>query len=309
MSESADFAGAAARLLEQYAADPTPSTRVLIVTLFGDAIVPHAEDAWLGSISQLLHPLGITDRLVRTSVRRLVAEGVLTNRQEGRRSFYSVHPKAQATFWRAEQRIYRSKPPVWDGQWTLAILDGDADAGARQTVRRHLGWMGFGALTPTVLASPTLQPHEVIEELSPKYRPLLILTRSTVDGTAETITDEQMVERTLPLDRLKADYEAFIHRYGDLANALLDEAEIDPATAFAMRSLMVSDYRRIVLADPGLPDELVPPGWPERRAAHIAARLYRSLVGPSDTQLAAVCVTGTGSIILRAEAYANRFVS
>ena len=95
----------------------------------------------------------------------------------------------------------------------------------------------------------------------------------------------------------------------DEANALLDEADIDPATAFAMRSLMVSDYRRIVLADPGLPDELVPPGWPERRAAHIAARLYRSLVGPSDSQLAAVCVTGTGSIILRAEAYANRFAS
>ncbi|NCG38074.1 MAG: phenylacetic acid degradation operon negative regulatory protein PaaX [Actinobacteria bacterium] len=307
MSKPASFSTGAARLLEAYAADPTPSTRVLIVTLFGDAIVPHAGEAWLGSLSRLLEPLGITDRLVRTSVRRLVAEGLLINRQEGRRSFYSVHPNARSTFWRAEQRIYRSYPPVWDGRWTLAIIDADTEADTRQAIRRRLGWMGFGALTPTVLASPTLQPEEIIEELDSHHRSLLVLTRSTVDGTAETISDDQIVERILPLARLKADYEDFIFRYGDLADSVVDARGIDAATAFAVRSLMVSDYRRIVLADPGLPDELVPAEWPERRAADVAARLYRSLVGPSDQQLAAACITSAGSLVLQPEAYANRF--
>ena len=290
MSKPASFSTGAARLLEAYAADPTPSTRVLIVTLFGDAIVPHAGEAWLGSLSRLLEPLGITDRLVRTSVRRLVAEGLLINRQEGRRSFYSVHPNARSTFWRAEQRIYRSYPPVWDGRWTLAIIDADTEADTRQAIRRRLGWMGFGALTPTVLASPTLQPEEIIEELDSRHRSLLVLTRSTVDGTAETISDDQIVERILPL-----------------AHSVVDACGIDAATAFAVRSLMVSDYRRIVLADPGLPDELVPAEWPERRAADVAARLYRSLVGPSDQQLAAACITSAGSLVLQPEAYANRF--
>ncbi len=307
MSEPARFSTGAARLLEGYAADPTPSARVLIVTLFGDAIVPHAEDAWLGSLSQLLHPLGITDRLVRTSVRRLVAEGLLINRQEGRRSYYSVHPDARSSFWRAEQRIYRSQPPAWDGQWTIAIIDAETEAESRQAIRRDLSWLGFGALTPTVLISPTLQPRETIVELDPKYRRLLALTRSTVDGTSGTITNQQLVERTLPLARLKADYEDFTTRYGGLAESVGAAGEIKPDTAFAVRSLMVSDYRRIVLADPGIPEELVPAGWPERRAFEVAAQLYRALIGPSDERLAATCVTGAGPLALHPEAYASRF--
>lgn len=309
MSKPASFSTGAARLLEAYAADPTPSARVLIVTLFGDAIVPHADDAWLGSLSQLLHPLGITDRLVRTSVRRLVAEGLLINRQEGRRSFYSVHPNAQSSFWRAEQRIYRSQPPTWDGQWTTAIIDAEAEAEARQAIRRDLGWLGFGALTPTVLISPTLQPSEVIGELDPRYRPLVTLARSTVDGTGGTITNEQLVKRTLPLERLKADYESFTERYGGLAALVGVASDINPDTAFAVRSLMVSDYRRIVLADPGIPEELVPADWPERDAFDVAAQLYRALVAPSDERLAATCITGSGPLRLHAEAYTNRFAA
>ena len=307
MSDSARFAAGAQRLLETYRANPTPSARVLIVTLFGDAIVPHAEDAWLGSLAALLEPLGITDRLVRTSVRRLVAEGLLINRQEGRRSFYSVHPGARSTFWRAEQRIYRSHVPAWDGQWTLAIIDADTEADTRQAIRRDLGWMGLGPLTPTVLVSPTLQPEEVIEQLDPAQRPHLLVTKSTVQGTGATMTDQELVAQASPLSQLRADYEDFIDRYGGLAESAEGASDVDPSAAFAIRSLMVSDYRRIVLADPGLPDELVPDDWPERTAAEVATQLYRALLGPSDMQLTATCITGAGALELNRGAYATRF--
>jgi len=123
------------------------------------------------------------------------------------------------------------------------------------------------------------------------------------------MTDEQVLSRTAPLDRLRHDYEGFIGRYGRLEAAACRAEAIDPAVAFALRTLMVSDYRRIVLADPGVPAELVPENWPERDAAEIAAGLYRALAAPSDRRLAQIGVTVDGPLVPRSDGYANRFTN
>jgi phenylacetic acid degradation operon negative regulatory protein len=49
-----------------------PPARSLLVTVFGDSVAPHGGRAWLGSLIGLLAPFGISERLVRTSVYRLV---------------------------------------------------------------------------------------------------------------------------------------------------------------------------------------------------------------------------------------------
>ena len=67
------------------ATDP-PRSKSLVMTIFGDAIAPHGGRLWLGSLIELVAPLGVTDRLVRTSVFRLVQEGWLVANREGRRS-------------------------------------------------------------------------------------------------------------------------------------------------------------------------------------------------------------------------------
>src|SRR4051812_47904595 len=90
------------------ASDP-PRSKSLVMTIFGDAIAPHGKGVWLGSLIELLAPLGVTDRLLRTSVFRLVAEGWLVASREGRRSRYTLEPRALARFERAYRRIY-AKP-------------------------------------------------------------------------------------------------------------------------------------------------------------------------------------------------------
>ena len=40
----------------------------LFITLYGDAIEPHGWTVWLGSLIQLLEPIGIIERLTRTSI-------------------------------------------------------------------------------------------------------------------------------------------------------------------------------------------------------------------------------------------------
>ncbi len=59
-----------ARLLEQ---DP-PRAKSLCVSLLGDALGPHGGAIWLGDLIELLAPVGINERLLRTSVFRLVAQ-------------------------------------------------------------------------------------------------------------------------------------------------------------------------------------------------------------------------------------------
>ena len=56
---------------------PTLRAKSLVMTVFGDAIAPRGGSVWLGSLISLLDPLGISERLVRTSVFRLTEEGWL----------------------------------------------------------------------------------------------------------------------------------------------------------------------------------------------------------------------------------------
>ena len=64
----------------------------LIISLFGDAIYPRGGAIWLGCLIQLLEPLGVNERLVRTAIYRLVKEDWLITQSHGRRTDYALSP-------------------------------------------------------------------------------------------------------------------------------------------------------------------------------------------------------------------------
>jgi phenylacetic acid degradation operon negative regulatory protein len=78
----------ATALIRRFRREPDAGARTLLVTIFGDSVVPHGGEIWLGSLLRLVEPLGINERSVRTSVQRLVGDGLLVTRRHGRRSFY-----------------------------------------------------------------------------------------------------------------------------------------------------------------------------------------------------------------------------
>ena len=94
----------------------------LIITLYGDAIEPHGGTVWLGSLINLLEPIGINERLIRTSIFRLTKEGWLTAEKVGRRSYYSLTGTGRRRFEKAFKRVYSPSQPAWDGAWTLVLL-------------------------------------------------------------------------------------------------------------------------------------------------------------------------------------------
>ena len=78
------------RLIKRFQQQRPLRTGSLIITLFGDAIVPRGGTVWLGSLIELLAPMGVSQRLVRTSVFRLTREGWLMAEKVGRRSYYGL---------------------------------------------------------------------------------------------------------------------------------------------------------------------------------------------------------------------------
>ncbi|MYL04319.1 MAG: hypothetical protein F4011_09090 [Acidimicrobiaceae bacterium] len=66
------------------------SARSLLVTVLGDSVLPVTETLWLSGLFELAAPFGFSERLVRTSMFRLVSEGWVSNERVGRRSRYSL---------------------------------------------------------------------------------------------------------------------------------------------------------------------------------------------------------------------------
>ena len=74
---TADPATAAAQLVARYRRQRPLRGGSLIVTIFGDAIMPRGGAVTLGSLISLAAPFGLNERLVRTAAARLAKEGWL----------------------------------------------------------------------------------------------------------------------------------------------------------------------------------------------------------------------------------------
>jgi phenylacetic acid degradation operon negative regulatory protein len=248
---------------------------------------------------------GVNERLVRTSVFRLVKDGWLQSAQVGRRSFYSLTEEGREKFRSATHRIYGEPAGSWDGTWCLLLLS-NLDAVTKENLRRECGWLGFGALSANVLAHPA--PDESDLEVT--------LTRAgaaddVVVMTGRTVRSDTPM-RTLAgsawnLDDIDARYAAFVAMFRPLFAALKKARVVDPRTAFVARTLLIQEYRKVLLRDPQLPHELLPAGWHGTAAYQLCRNLYHGLYQAADDYLSEVMETADGPLPPPAGDYLRRF--
>lgn len=273
----------------------------LIISLFGDAVAPHGARIWLGSLIGLLEPLAVSERLVRTSVFRLAKDGWLRTEAHGRRADYVLTPAGKRRFDEASRHIYASHAPVWDRRWRLILAVGELDPKERENLRGALFWQGFGMLDNACFIHPSADLRaafdalvaEGLSGLLGKLMPLLA-AESRFDLSA---SDAELVKRAWNLEALAKAYEDFVATYlGILAELRRDRnAEIEPEAAFLLRTLLIHDYRRLLLRDPELPDVLLPADWPGQQARLLCRELYRRLWPHSEAYLEAHLRLADGS--------------
>jgi phenylacetic acid degradation operon negative regulatory protein len=259
------------------ASDP-PRHKSLVMTLCGDAIAPHGGAFWLGSTIELLGPLGVSDRLVRTSVFRLVQEGWLVASREGRRSRYAIGPAALPRFERANRRIYAPPGLDWDGRWRFVLApNGSIDGDLRALLRKELEWEGFTMLATGMMAHPA-PDRDTLREILARFKAdgkVFVLDAAALPGVGARALPE-LVGDGWDLSGVVEGYRQFIDAFTPLLPLLQEPGGVAPSEAFAIRTLLIHAYRRVQLHDPMLPLELLPTPWPGSSAYELARRIYRA---------------------------------
>ncbi|HWK69882.1 MAG TPA: phenylacetic acid degradation operon negative regulatory protein PaaX [Burkholderiaceae bacterium] len=254
--------------------DP-PRAKSLCVTLLGDAIEPHGGSIWLSDLIELVTPLGINERLLRTSVFRLVAQDWLQSERHGRRSLYRLSEQGLELTRQASERIYDGSPADWAGDWTLVILPrfGNGSLAKRGEVRRELIWAGFGAIAPGIFALPrnqTASAQKVLNKLKLADHALVLSAHEMNEGHGLVIS--ALISQCWDMEGVAGQYRDFSATFGPIQEAV--NRHMRPSQAFAIRALTLHAWRRIVLHDPQLPRQLLPADWPGHAARRLCGKLY-----------------------------------
>ena len=84
-------------------------------------------------------------------------------------------------------------------------------------------------------------------------------------------------------------------------------SNVDPRNAFVARTLLIQEYRKVLLRDPQLPADLLPAGWHGTAAYQLCRNLYRDLHRAADDYLSQFMETADGPLPPPAGSYLQRF--
>lgn len=294
-----------AELVETFQSRPTVRAGSLITTVFGDAIAPRGGTVWLGSLIDAMAGFGINERLVRTSVFRLSKDGWLKSDQVGRRSYYSLTHDGRERFDQATHRIYGEPSSEWDGRWCLVLVSG-VETSDKDRVRKELGWLGFGALSANVMAHPKPDIADLditLRRIDPDRR-LVVMHAQTIRNDDAL---RSLAEESWNLADIDARYTAFVAMFRPVHAAVKRARRVSPHQAFLIRTLLIQEYRKVLLRDPVLPAELLPSDWGGNQAYPLCRNLYRKLYAPADEYLSATMETADGPLPPASRAALCRF--
>jgi phenylacetic acid degradation operon negative regulatory protein len=286
-----------------------PKAKSVIITVYGDSVMHHGGSAWLGSVIKLTEPLGLNERVVRTSVFRLAAEDWLVAEQFGRRSYYRLTEAGRRRVDAAHGRIYFHANRPWDHHWTLVITNSSAmKAERREALRRDLRWQGFGQLANGIMLHPDPDEaalRQLLLDSGASKQALVMRTTAEPWVAGEALRD--VINRCWDMKRLAADYAAFLDAFRPVWQALNSAGVLDPETCFVVRTLLMHAYRRVLLRDPTLPDELLEANWPGTSARLLCRNLYKLVEGPAERHLMAILETAEGAVPEAHPSYYTRF--
>ncbi|MGA7072410.1 phenylacetic acid degradation operon negative regulatory protein PaaX [Bradyrhizobium sp.] len=281
-----------ARIVDHLKREPS-RTGSIVITVFGDAIVPRGGSVWLGTLLQFFEALDIDSGVVRTAMSRLAADGWLEREKVGRNSFYRLAKRGRQTFDAATKHIYDPQLSDWTGRFELLLIGNGED---RDTSREALRNAGFGSPLPGVWVAPSGVP--LPEEAASAIR---------LEVSAEDDSGRRLLSKSWPLDRTADAYLKFMKAFEPLRGWLDRRARLSELEAFTARILLIHHYRRVVLRDPLLPSALLPKNWPGSAARALCGEIYRAVLPASELWLDHHGLNGSGALPKAAAELARRF--
>ncbi|MEP6886672.1 MAG: phenylacetic acid degradation operon negative regulatory protein PaaX [Gammaproteobacteria bacterium] len=292
-ADAAGPAAAAAELVARFRRQWPLRAGSLIVTLFGDCIMPRGGAIALGSLITLAAPFGLNERLVRTATARLAKDGWLEGRRSGKLSEYHLSADGRERFAEATKRIYDAPDADWPGRWTVVVLPA-MRAAERKALSDELIWRGFGALSNNVFAHPQLESRAFTlpRRTGGPLSQVIVFDASLADDDSP----QRLVSMGWNLEDLARRYQLFVKRFEPVLTALQGTRSLDHQAGFIVRTLLIHEYRRLHLRDPMLPPRLLPADWPGAKAAVLCRDIYARIFTASEMHLSRVAARLEGPL-------------
>ena len=174
-----------------------------------------------------------------------------------------------------DRRIYARRSPRLSDGWVLAVFSvPEAERHKRHLLRSRLGRLGFGTAAPGVWIAPARLYEETRHTLRrlatrPVRRPVPAASTSASTATARAVA------RWWDLDAIAALHEEFLDAHEPVLRAWEERSAVEERDTVSERNtdayrdylFALDSWRRLPYADPGLPAELLPEGWPGERSA------------------------------------------
>jgi phenylacetic acid degradation operon negative regulatory protein len=246
--------------------------RSALFDLYGDHLRAREDRAPVAALVRLLASLDIAAPAVRTAISRMVRQGWLEPVRLSTGPGYLLTPRARHRLDDAASRIYRTRDAGWDGRWDLIVLEAPAQRSARDRLRNGLSFLGYAPLADSTWISAFASP-EVAQ----------LLEAEGVGFARMRAEDDAPAERAQRAWDLQTLAEAYV-AWQRFADALLSDPDShlqgisragEDERAFAVRSVLVHEWRKFLFTDPGLPAELLPADW----VGHDASRFFAAEAG------------------------------
>lgn len=231
--------------------------RAALFDLYGDHLRCRGGQASVAALVRLMKPLEIAAPAVRTAVSRMVRQGWLAPIRLPHGPGYGLTPKCGRRLDEAALRIYRAGTLGWRGRWHLIVFGPVRDRPRRERLRADLTFLGYAALSETTWIGPrsSIELDNLLQGEG--------VDADRFDAALEG-DPRELVARAWDLTAIGEAYERWLSEATTLIGTLPEGAPGDQV--FATRSRLVNGWRNFLFRDPGLPAELLPPGWPGEKA-------------------------------------------
>ncbi|WP_017935477.1 PaaX family transcriptional regulator [Nocardioides sp. Iso805N] len=252
------------------------SSQHLLTTLLGDYWSPRDDLLPSAALVALLGEFDVGPTAARAALNRLARRGVLVSTRLGRNSFYGFAPGASDMLLAGAHRFvsFGMGTQGWDGRWTIALFSlNESGRDQRYSLHSRLRWLGFAPLYDGTWVSPRSVADEVLERFQE-----LGVGDVTVFRADEMPDSSRRPISAWDLDETARTYTDFVATYRPLRDAVR-RGSVGANQALLDRTRIMDTWRSFPGIDPDLPANLLPAGWPRRRAHEIFVEVYDAL-GP-----------------------------
>jgi phenylacetic acid degradation operon negative regulatory protein len=240
-----------------------PSARAYLLILLGDYTFDEDDGAWTHTVVDALGLVGFEETAARQALTRSAEAGLLAPRRVGRRTRWRLTPAGRQALSAAKERLFAAGPERdWNGDWLIVLATvPESHRNLRHRLRTSLSWAGFGSLGPGVWLSPhpshAAEARQVLASLGASVHATLLHARLDEPGERQ-----RLVEQAWVVADLDAMYRKFLDRFTPIRPD-------SPGDALAELAHLLYQWRRLLLADPGLPPSLLPARWSGEQARRL----------------------------------------